>query len=394
MKNRWGVALLVAAMTSWGCGDDEATGPDAGGVDETDDVDPALLDDTPRAEVVIPSSPRAWRAGAGISAYGAGTPWWDATLRLLEQGGENVVLHVDGRIPWGVLAQGEPPPTAWLAPIVAAADDARARGLDIILLVDVLAPDRRGLVADLDGGAPPAVADAAPAAGRLAAALVEAVQPVQFASAYEFNRFVAQEPDRLQDAIALHAAMRRAAQDVAPQLIVAVVHDAETLRESLARESTVDRAYLARTDELTDLFGLRFAPTESLRALDSLGDGEFATLSGRSTRPVVVYETWWPAAGFVRGDEVFASSENTQFNYLGWLARAADRLPLRGVAWTPIIDATEWLRAPCATDAPGCDEVLLRDRWGARGAAGLRRADGRSRAGIALWESMTGRPLP
>jgi hypothetical protein len=393
----WLLGCWPGLMVAAGCGD--ATSVDASRTDSGGSADVAEsegpTDDAPRVDVQVPGTPRAFRLGGGVSVAALGSPWWDATLDFAEQNAEWIVLHIDVPLPWAETAARGEVPSEWVEAVGRVGDEIAARGLGVVLLLDLFANDRRGLVVDEAGlAAPPSVDDGVDIAARLAAALVARTSPTLLVATYELNLAVSQRPELLTSALALQRRVRSEALAVAPSLLVAAVWDWETLRQSLAAANETDRALLSRMDELTDVFGVRFGPSEAFRALNDLALDELSLVRSRTTRPVMVLDTWWPASGQVRRGEVFASSENTQFNYVAWLQRAADAYPLRGLAWAPVVDPGGWTSAPCATWDFGCDAGRLSEKWQARGPSGFRRSDGRARAGIGLWEATAARPLP
>ena len=145
-------------------------------------------------------------------------------------------------------------------------------------------------------------------------------------------------------------------------------------------------------DESLDLFAIDYRPSIDGRTasdlvpadLDIIDRHRDETAGGSyTTRPVAVVFGGYPGEGVVQGGEVFASSENSQFNYLAFLLGEGDRIDMELVTWTVPVDPDEWLAESCAGDA-GCNGAVREARYGGFRRHGLVGPSG-DRAARRLW---------
>lgn len=396
---------LTAAAWFFACGEasGDETGEGTGGGDTTD-TPTGPSDDAPAVEVEVPVTPRIFLLGAGlpvdaIDLASSELAWEQARLDT-----DVVSLWFDGGVPWAEMYSDAPLPAivdAWLTELSARLD--RYPG-EVFVIVDALNPNRTALVGDLLGrtdGPAPALGDVATDAAyaRWVSLLAARLGADRVAPLVEPNLLLAGRRDETEQTatidglVSLYTASQRAVQDAAPETRVFPIWDAETLELIDEEVEPVQRSLLNFLDERQDALAVTYNPADGLRTASDLAAGEFAYLSTLSRRPIAFVGTGYPAVGFTRNDQVFASSENSQYNYMAWLFAEAEALDAELVVWRTYSDPDDILRNGCSVDDADCiapDSDARLERWRA---TGLRSAAGTERRGLALWRLYRERPI-
>jgi hypothetical protein len=392
-------AILALAATLAACGSDgaetdaeveadtgfreEETGPE----DEEDAV-----------EIEIPVEPRRFLLGAGAQVLRLDAGSADLSWSRIGLDADVVAVFLDAGAPWPELVDEAPLPAevdAWLTALEQRL--ARTPGRRMVVL-DPLDADRLGLVGDLLGrsdAGPPALATQAArdAWARWTAIVTDRLEPDYVSPIVEPNLAIAGAETLTDPLVELYSAARIAAQDVDETVRVFPIWDVETLEQSWEEQTPAQVALFELLDERQDLFAVNLNPADGLRTASDLAAGELAFLPELSRRPIGLVGVGYPAAGFVRGADVFASSENSQFNFLAWLLTEADALDAELVVWRLYVDPNEVLAAPCATAGEPCDEAAASaalERWRS---CGLWSAAGAERRALDLWRQFRARPL-
>lgn len=398
-------ASLVAAALLAGCGDsadNDGTNNDGDAGNPMNPDGPS--DDAPAVEVEVPVTPRLFLLGVGlpvdqIDLASSSLAWEQSRVDA-----DVVALFFDGGVPWAeMFAQADLPPQvdAWLSEI----EDRLARTPgEVLVVVDALNPNRTELVGDLLGradGPTPTLGDAETDAAyaRWVSLLAGRLGADRVAPLVEPNLLLAGRRDEAEQTattnglVSLYTASQRAVQDADPATRVFPIWDAETLALVAAEETPVQRSLLTFLDERQDALAVTFNPADGFRTASDLVAGEFAYLGTLSRRPIAFVGTGYPAVGFTRNDSVFASSENSQFNYLAWLFAEAETLDAELVVWRTYSDPDDILRNACSAGDAGCIGPDVRSRLERWRATGLRSAAGGERRGLSLWRLYRERPL-
>ncbi|MFT6629456.1 MAG: hypothetical protein ACJA1R_002733, partial [Flavobacteriales bacterium] len=112
-----------------------------------------------------------------------------------------------------------------------------------------------------------------------------------------------------------------------------------------------------------------------------------------TTRSLALVGTSFPAEGFTVDGNDFASSENSQFNFIALILELADAQRWELVTWRVGIDPDLWLADPCTGAIARCDEEAATARYGALRNNGLLDDQGVARAASTLWQDYFDRML-
>lgn len=379
-------ALLAICTTA--CGDnggesDAEDNADTGlGPDSSEPTGPS--DNADPVEVEVPIVPRGFRMAVGVPADAVGTSFFDASLARAAES-DMVVLTLESGVPWAALLAGEPTPADWddWLTNLASATAGESR------LVQVRWIDDDGAwVPEWNGGdaAPSGVGDPrfATAVTALTTQLTTVFSPDYMVPIAQINEVLLLDPSQIDPLVQTWRGARRAAQTVQPTARVFPTWDYATLLDAYERQDTAALALVQLLDEQLDIFALALEPARTRTGLLDLQAAGFGFADQLTSRRLALVATSWPATGFTEGDAIFASSENSQFNYLAWALQEADARGFEVVAWSPVVDPGSWLQEPCAGRS-GCDAERVEETWTYRRSAGLVRADGRARRGLDLW---------
>lgn len=388
------IALALAGALAACSSDDGGGGGDADAGDTGFTADAGPTDDAAAVPVEVPSAPRAFTMALGAPTTGP-SDVLDAAWDRATANADVALVWIDGGLPWPEILAGDPLPPDFTAHLDAL--EARATGGDatVMVVVDVLAPDRGGLVADYDGrGTVPSLTDpeVVDAYAAFCGALAERFDPTWFVPVVDLNVWTANRPESVEAMRQFYIEARREVQTVAGRARVFPLWDYQVLLDVTDAQDPEGLGVLSRFDELLDLFAIDFAPAEQLRGVGQLPDAEFDFLEGLSTRPLAVVASY-PANGFVRDGDVFASSENSQFNFLAWLFDRGDGMSMDLVAWRMSVDPDPILAAPCEGVDPPCDPDRLTDRYETLRSTGLVTPDGDTRRSWDLWLDFLDRPI-
>lgn len=396
------LVLLVPFAFSFGCGDasgdaeGDSAGSDAGGFVD-DAVGPS--DNVDAVDVVVPQQPRVFRMGAGLPTHRLDLTSSAVAWDLANTDTDVIALWFDLGVPWAELLAGEPLPASVETQIAELeARLTRTRG-DVLLVVDPLDVDRTALAPDLlgrQGAASPALDSVATHAAWAAwvAELSTRLGADWVVPLVDPNLFVAGQPEQLDNVVALYDAARRGVQDDAPQTRVFPIWDFATLRETWTDRTLPPSALFEYLDERQDVFATQVVPSDSGTTAAQLVAGDLAFLADVSRRPIAVVGAGYPSAGFVRGDQVFASSEASQYNFLAWLLAEADPLGADLIVWRVLVDPNEVLARPCAEGDATCVALQVANSLEPFRSSGLVGAAGAERSALELWRSYRARPLP
>ncbi len=393
----WALAALL--LTSGACSSDDDGGAapvqDAG-ADGSGDEPTGPTDAAEQVVVEVPAAPRAFAMGAGVPADGLGTDVVDSAWNRVDGRADAIAIWLDQGLPWTEIIAGDPLPAeydAWLADV---ATRANGLGVDAIVVIDWLNPQRNGLARDALGRDVPGVALTDPAlqAGLAAFAgdLAGRFNRLEFLIAVVEPNLIPTGDSAMFDAVLqTYREMRNAAQDAGANNVFPL-WDFDTLRDTYDNDDVDGLSRITRFDERLDRFAVSLVPSRTFTGVSTLADDELAFLSELTTRPLAVVGASYPAEGFVTGGEAFASSENSQYNFLAWLAASGDRYQLDLVVWRLLMDPNDLLRDPCAGNLPGCDVDDVTRRYAPYASSGLIDDDGGTRPAAELWRNYLARP--
>jgi len=398
------VALFAAAWLGASCSSDTAQAdPDTGDVtsgDATNDVVPDESgpdDEAEAVEVEVPVAPRAFRMATGVPIGVRASDALDAAWSAASEDSDGVLIWLDNGLPWAELLAGERFPDAYDAFLDDLEQRILATGGDTVVVIDLFNPSRDGFVRDVLGRPTDDLAigfDQANFAARYAdfcATLASRLRPRAVAPMVDVNLYAAATPEQQAAMIQAYVAARIAVQDVDPQIRVFPLWDIDMLRETAASNDAEGRPLIRQLDERLDVFAFQLRPADSLTPASELSPGDLDFARSLTTRPLGVVGTAYPSTGFVRGADVFASSENSQYNFLAYILAEGERLGLNQVAWRMATDPNTLLQDPCG-DLTVCDEADVTRRYDGLRSTGLRGAAGTSRRALTLWNDYRARP--
>lgn len=400
-------ALFAAVVTAgWisGCGGDD--GPVAGPADAgaSDALQPGPSDDAARVDVSVDERvPRDFRIGLGVPADGLDADFGRAAWQRASAASDVVTLRLRGGLPWSEIIAGDPLPAAYEAYLADLADRASQLGQDLHLVVDPFDGARGALTADAFGRADtdtaslrfadPAVADGYE---DFCESLGQRFTPKYFTPFVEWNAYADARPDEQAPMTALYEQLRETVKFASPTTLVFPEWDYGALRRAVESGDADALAWHDDVDEALDFFAIALHPgtgvdAEGVDASD-LAFADREALGALTTRRIVLSAVAFPADGIVRDGEVFASSENSQFNVLAAALTAADDLDVEFVSWATPNDPDAWLLDPCG-DAADCDAARLERAYGSWRRHGLVDSSAAERAAWRLWEQYAARPF-
>lgn len=389
--------VLAFACVVGACSSDDgggsAAGGDAGDAGVVQDAGPT--DDAAAVPVEVPSAPRAFTMALGAPTIGP-DDLLDRAWGLAADDADVALVWLDGGLPWPEILAGDPLPADYEAHLDALVGRATSGSATVMVVVDVLAADRGGLVGDYAGRevAVPTLADPALNAAYAAfcADLAERFEPTWFVPVVAHDAWIANNPGSVETMRAFYSQARREVQSVASRARVFPIWDYQTLLDVTDAQDPEGLGVISRFDELLDLFAVAFEPATQLRGVSQLPDEEFGFLDGLSTRPLAVVASY-PANGFVRDGDVFASSENSQFNFLAWLFDRGDGLSMDLIAWRMALDPDPIVASPCEGVSGPCDPDDVAARYEPLRSTGLGTPDGTPRRAWDLWLDFLERPI-
>lgn len=392
--------LLLPLFLLAACGgDDGGSTDDAGASDVGPSIEVGPSDDASRVDVVVDErAPRAFRMAVGVPATSVESAFGTASWQFAAANADILTLRIDGGLPWAEILAGDAMPPEFEATLADLADRASQTGLDVALIIDPLAIDRASLAPDIAGRAVDGMEtlgfdDAALRAGytRFCEDLAARFTPRYLVPVVDINVYGVRRPEDFANLASLYESLREAVKFESPASLVFPIWNFAQVAETV-RTSDVDQlAWFDELDEAGDLFAIDFRPALEGLAAGDLDSSDFDAIDRNingavTTRKIAVLDAGYPAAGVVQAGEVFASSENSQFNYLAFLFSVADRLDMEFVSWTAPVDPDAWLVDACGDDCPGAVAAYeaLRQH-------GLVDSEGTERAARRLWEQYFGR---
>ncbi|MFT4704817.1 MAG: hypothetical protein ACI81R_002525 [Bradymonadia bacterium] len=397
------LAVLLAGSLAAGCSSDGETVED---VDVTVDVavDAGPSDDAERTDVEVPTRQRQFRMSISGPVQGLGTPWNTQVWEEVASRSDLVTITLEGGLPWAEILAQEPLPAEYESELALLAERTLATGLSVLLIVDPLNEGRTGFVSDALGRedvmSTIAFDNADFGAGyqRFCEDLITRFTPTFFVPIVAHNWYGEQSPDAREGVLAwyttLFSGLTRQPVAVFP------VWDFWTLQATIRNNDTEQLNFITRYDPLQALFGLTLYPALEGIGLDALTAEDFTRLDKNdrlanpvTTRSLALVGTSFPAEGFTVDGNDFASSENSQFNFIALILELADAQRWELVTWRVGIDPDLWLADPCTGAIARCDEEAATARYGALRNNGLLDDQGVARAASTLWQDYFDRML-
>ncbi|MFT6400538.1 MAG: hypothetical protein ACJAYU_005316 [Bradymonadia bacterium] len=399
------LAALTLLAFVVACGsDDEPAATDAGTDEEASDaLDPGLNDDARRVDVSVPepSTPRAFRMGIAVPTDGLGEEFGQLSWQYAAAHGDAIAIRLDGGLPWAeILEEDAALPAEYEAFLADLADRVGGTQKDLLLIVDPFDANRTGFAPDALGREPVTAGltfeDRGLRAGYEAFCedLALRFQPKYFVPFPDINVYGANRGDEF-DALREHyEELRQTVKFASGQTLVFPTWDFVQLSQAIRSGNQLELGWIGELDEAGDFFAVDFRPALEGEAAADLSAAPFTDLDRRelssvTTRKLLIIDAGYPAAGVVQNGEVFASSENSQFNYLAFLLGLGDSLDLELIVWSAAVDPDRWLLDPCAGEE--CDLDRLEERYGELRRHGLLDSDGSQRAATPLWEQFAER---
>ncbi len=398
------VSLALLTLVS-ACGsDDEPETTDVGTDEEASDaLETGPTDDASRVDVSVPepSTPRAFRMGVAVPTDGLGEEFGQLSWQYAAANSDVLALRLDGGLPWAeILDENAPLPAEYEAFLADLADRIGGTQRDLLLVVDPFDANRTGFTRDALGRdsvtSGLTFEDAALRAGYEAFCedLALRFQPKYFVPFPDINVYGANRGDEF-DALRVHyEELRQTVKFASGQTLVFPTWDFAQLSQAIRAGNALELAWIGELDEAGDFFAVDFRPALAGDSAAELSAASFTDLDRRelssvTTRKLLIVDAGYPAAGVVQNGEVFASSENSQFNYLAFLLGLGDSLDLELIVWSSALDPDRWLLDPCG-DAE-CDIEALEAQYGELRRHGILDSDGSPRAATPLWEQFAER---
>ena len=402
------LALLSAFIfLASACGsDDEPSESDAGNdTGSSDALELGPSDDAGRVDVetASPSAPRAFRMALGVPIDGLDQDFGQRSWQYATGHSDVLALRLDSGLPWQeILADGAALPAEYEAFLADLADRVGGTDKDLLLIVDPFDRNRTGLGPDALGRdsvtSGLTFADAALRAGYMdfCEGLAQRFQPKYFVPFPDINVYGANRSSEFDTLRTHYEELRQTVKFASGQTLVFATWDFEQLNQAIRSGNEEQLAWIGELDEALDFFAVDYRPALSGDSASDLTPAPFVDVDRRelvsvTTRKLILVDAGYPAAGVVQDGEVFASSENSQFNYLAFALGLGDALDIEMLVWTAAVDPDRWLLAPCGEDAEECDVESLEARYGDLRQHGIVDSDGNVRAATSLWEQFAER---
>ncbi len=394
------IVLVVFALGACSSDDGLVHAPDAGPGDVVETPEAGPSDDAARVDVTVnPQAPRAFRLAIGVPSIDLDSAFAAESWEFATANADILAIELAGGLPWPEILAEEALPPEYEAFLADLADRASQSERDVLLIVDPLNSDRNGLVGDVFGREDVDVSTLLFSNAELRrgyAAFCEDLAarfgPRYFVPVVEINRYGSTRSDDFDSLRSLYVDLREQVKFASANALVFPTWSYAQLVMTHTTQNSVQLAWFDRMDESLDLFAIDYRPSIDGRTasdlvpadLDIIDRHRDETAGGSyTTRPVAVVFGGYPGEGVVQGGEVFASSENSQFNYLAFLLGEGDRIDMELVTWTVPVDPDEWLAESCAGDA-GCNGAVREARYGGFRRHGLVGPSG-DRAARRLW---------
>ena len=391
------LSFLVSACSSDGEPNDTDAGND---VESSDALEAGPSDDASRVDVESPSpsAPRAFRMGLAVPIDGLDQDFGQRAWQYAVGHSDVLAIRLDSGLPWAeILEDGAALPAEYEAFLADLADRVAGTGKDLFLVVDPFDQNRTGLSRDALGRdsvtSGLTFADARLRAGYMefCEGLAQRFQPKYFVPFPDINVYGANRTSEFDELRTHYEELRQTVKFASGQTLVFATWDFEQLRQAIRSGNETQLAWIGELDEALDLFAVDYRPALTGDTAADLTPAPFVELDRRelasvTTRKLVLVDTGYPAAGVVQNGEVFASSENSQFNYLAFALGLGDALDIEMLVWSAAVDPDRWLLTPCGEEAEECDVEFFDARYGELRRHGIVDSDGGVRAATSLWE--------
>lgn len=403
------VTLMLAWNLAFGiaCGEDSpSSSNDVGGaVDSgtTDGVVDGPSDDVQQTEVSVPQEPRSYRMALQAFYYERSTEARDRTWQFIDTHADAVAIVLDGGVPWRELLAGEPFPPGLESDLSEWETLLSDRDLDLFLAVDLFAPDRLGIAADVEGRALPAALvgasagqpDVAVAYERYCELLMERFEPDYFSPVLDLNEYLLNRPSDYEAAVQTYKDVREALKFIRFETQIFPTWNLELLAGLGPVSDQEQFSEMRKLEPNSDRLGLTITPPTFLLTMDSLAEDHLTQVEQYTSREVVIVGTGYPSVGFQTGPIILPSSENTQFNYLAEILTTAENGRYDLVVWSYPYDISSHLETLCPgrISSPGeaCDEAVRFDRLRPYASAGLATPGVAQKEALGLWDEWVAR---
>lgn len=401
MKPDLRLSLILALGCLVACGSDDDPAPaDTGDVGSSDAIETGPSDDAGRVDVEVPAptAPRAFRLGLGVPTDSLDEEFGQRSWDYATDNSDVLAIRLNNGLPWAeILADGAALPAEYEAFLADLADRLSRTERDLLLIVDPFNADRTGLAPDVLGRSPVSAGlsfgDNTLRDGYEAfcEALAQRFQPKYFVPFPDINVYGANNAEEF-DALRIHyEELRQTVKFASGQTLVFATWNFTQLRQAIRSGNETQLAWIAELDEALDFFAVDYRPALSGTTAAELSGAPFVDVDRReidsvTTRKLIVVDAGYPAAGVNQAGEVFASSENSQFNYLAFALALGDELDIEMLVWTVAMDPDRWLLDPCGEGAEECDTAAFESRYGDLRQHGILDSDGGIRAATSLWE--------
>jgi hypothetical protein len=389
------ISLYLTVLVLAACGDDDTGTSETADVTETGE-NTGPVDDEEIVEISIPTTPRGYLMGMQALAYERSIEAEDTTWNYVGGHADVVMVVLDRGVPWAELLDDEPFPSGLESDLAELDARMESTTVDLFLAVDLFAPDRTGIAPDIRGAPLPSGFDGASvgdvavreAYTRYCERLVERYEPAYFAPVLDLNVYLQNRPTDYDAAVAFYKELREDIKRVYALAQVFPTWDLEIMAGLGPVSNDEQFAEIRLLEANVDRLALSVRPATHFIKLDALTRDYIGRAEEYSVRPLVVISAF-PSVGFANGPLIYASSENSQYNYLAFLLQDAEAGAYDLVVWQYPYDTGNVLEDLCpgrlAAAATPCDDDVRFDALRPYETGGLLMVDGTRKVASDLW---------